>query len=116
MGKEKEEGFDRIDLIQNLLPVYFEIIHDLINHGANTIQFDEPFLALDLDEKSKTAYQEVYKKIRKEFPQLMIQVATYFDGLKDNTALAINLPIDILHLDLVRDENQIDEILNQIPS
>ncbi len=116
LGKEKEEGFDRIDLIQNLLPVYFEIIHDLINHGANTIQFDEPFLALDLDEKSKTAYQEVYKKIRKEFPQLTIQVATYFDGLKDNTALAINLPIDILHLDLVRDENQIDEILNQIPS
>lgn len=116
LGKEKEEGFDRIDLIENLLPVYFEIIQDLINHGANTIQFDEPFLALDLDEKSKTAYQEVYKKIRKEFPQLTIQVATYFDGLKDNTALAINLPIDILHLDLVRDENQLDEILNQIPS
>lgn len=116
LGKEKEEGFDRIDLIQNLLPVYFEIIQDLINHGANTIQFDEPFLALDLDEKSKTAYREVYKKIRKEFPQLTIQVATYFDGLKDNTALAINLPIDILHLDLVRDENQLDEILNQFPS
>ncbi|MBY0067781.1 5-methyltetrahydropteroyltriglutamate--homocysteine S-methyltransferase [Empedobacter falsenii] len=116
LGKEKEEGFDRIDLIENLLPVYFEIIQDLINHGANTIQFDEPFLALDLDEKSKTAYREVYKKIRKEFPQLTIQVATYFDGLKDNTALAINLPIDILHLDLVRDENQIDEILNLIPS
>ncbi|MGL5236160.1 MAG: 5-methyltetrahydropteroyltriglutamate--homocysteine S-methyltransferase [Empedobacter falsenii] len=116
LGKEKEEGFDRIDLIQNLLPVYFEIIQDLINHGANTIQFDEPFLALDLDEKSKTAYREVYKKIRKEFPQLTIQVATYFDGLKNNTALAINLPIDILHLDLVRDENQLDEILNQFPS
>ena len=36
--------------------------------------------------------------------------------MKDNTALAINLPIDILHLDLVRDENQLDEILNQTPS
>ena len=29
LGKEKEAGFDRIDLIKNLLPVYFEILQKL---------------------------------------------------------------------------------------
>lgn len=116
LGKEKEEGFNRIDLIDRLLPVYFDIIQDLIQHGAESIQFDEPFLALDLDEKTKEVYKEVYQKIRKQFPQLTLQIATYFDGLKDNTSLAVNFPVDILHIDLVRDLEQLDEVLVQIPS
>jgi 5-methyltetrahydropteroyltriglutamate--homocysteine methyltransferase len=116
LGKEKEENFDRLDLIDRLLPVYTQILEDLVKHGAKVIQFDEPFLALDLNDKTKEIYQNVYQKIRKQFPQLVIQVATYFDGLKDNTSLAVNLPIDILHLDLVRNLEQLDTVLNEIPA
>lgn len=116
LGKEKEADFDRLDLIDKLLPVYAEIINDLVKHGAKNIQFDEPFLALDITDKTKEIYQKVYQSLRKQFPNTIIQIATYFDGLKDNTSLAVNLPIDILHVDLVRNIEQLDDVLNNIPS
>lgn len=115
LGKEKEDNFDRLDLIDKLLPVYVEIINDLVKHGANTIQLDEPFLALDINDKTKEIYQKVYQNLRKKFPSLVIQVATYFDGLKDNTSLATSLPIDILHLDLVRNVEQLVAVLKEVP-
>ncbi|MDQ0782040.1 5-methyltetrahydropteroyltriglutamate--homocysteine S-methyltransferase [Chryseobacterium sp. W4I1] len=115
LGKEKEEGFDKLDLIGNLLPVYIEILKDLQSHGAEWIQFDEPFLGLDLSKKAKETYQSVYKELRREFPDLKFIIATYFEGLKDNLSLATSLPADVLHIDLVRCPEQLDEILNIIP-
>lgn len=115
LGKEKEEGFDKLDLAGNLLPVYIEILTKLQEQGAEWIQFDEPFLALDLTEKAKETYLSVYAEIRKRFPKLKFIVATYFDGLKDNTSLAISLPVNTLHIDLVRNPEQLDDILNVIP-
>lgn len=116
LGKEKEEGFDKLDLAQNLLPVYIKILKELENHGAEYIQFDEPFLALDLNEKAKETYEFVYAEIRKQFPQLTFIVATYFEGLKDNLSLATSLPVDVLHIDLARCPEQLDEILETIPN
>jgi 5-methyltetrahydropteroyltriglutamate--homocysteine methyltransferase len=115
LGKEKEEGFDKLDLAKNLLPVYVEILEKLQTQGAEYIQFDEPFLALDLSEKAKETYQFVYGEIRKKFPKLKFILATYFDGLKDNLSLATSLPVDVLHIDLVRNPEQLDEVLNAVP-
>nr|WP_314491534.1 5-methyltetrahydropteroyltriglutamate--homocysteine S-methyltransferase [uncultured Chryseobacterium sp.] len=116
LGKEKGEGFDKLDLVQNLLPVYIQILKELENHGAEYIQFDEPFLALDLNGKAKEAYQHVYTEIRDHFPNLKFIVATYFEGLKDNLSLAFALPVDVLHIDLVRCPEQLDEVLDTIPN
>jgi 5-methyltetrahydropteroyltriglutamate--homocysteine methyltransferase len=116
LGKEKENGFDKLDLAQHLLPVYFEILKQLEYHGAEYIQLDEPFLALDLNEKAKETYQWVYSEIKKQFPNLKFIVATYFDGLKDNLSLAAALPVDVLHIDLVRAPEQLDEVLSSIPN
>ncbi|MCJ7932178.1 MAG: 5-methyltetrahydropteroyltriglutamate--homocysteine S-methyltransferase [Chryseobacterium sp.] len=115
LGKEKESGFDKLDLAQNLLPVYTEILKELENQGAEYIQFDEPFLALDLNEKAKETYQSIYNAIREQFPGLKFIVATYFEGLKDNLSLAVSLPVDVLHIDLVRLPEQLDEILPVLP-
>lgn len=115
LGKEKEEGFDKLDLAQNILPVYIEILKNLEAQGAQWIQFDEPFLALDLDQKAKETYQSVYAEIRNQFPNLKFIIATYFDGLKDNLSLAASLPVDVLHIDLVRSPEQLDEVLHAIP-
>ncbi|MFS4428610.1 5-methyltetrahydropteroyltriglutamate--homocysteine S-methyltransferase [Chryseobacterium sp. S90] len=115
LGKEKEEGFDKLDLAGNLLSVYIEILTKLQEQGAEWIQFDEPFLALDLTEKAKETYYFVYTEIRKRFPKLKFIVATYFEGLNDNESLAASLPVNVLHLDLVRNPEQLDEILNGIP-
>jgi 5-methyltetrahydropteroyltriglutamate--homocysteine methyltransferase len=115
LGKEKEEGFDKLDLAANLLPVYTDILTKLQEQGAEWIQFDEPFLALDLTEKAKETYHFVYAEIRKRFPKLKFIVATYFEGLNDNWPLATSLPVNTLHIDLVRNPEQLDDILNGIP-
>ncbi|MBB6498520.1 5-methyltetrahydropteroyltriglutamate--homocysteine S-methyltransferase [Pedobacter cryoconitis] len=115
LGKEKEDGFDKLDLVKKLLPVYIQILTELKAHGAQWIQFDEPFLALDINEKAKEAYKYVYAEIKKQFPQLKVLVTTYFEGLKDNLALATSLPVHALHIDLVRCPEQLDDVLNAIP-
>ncbi|MGY3051853.1 5-methyltetrahydropteroyltriglutamate--homocysteine methyltransferase [Pedobacter sp. UYEF25] len=115
LGKAKEASFDKIDLIRKLSPVYLQLLGELKNVGAEWIQLDEPFLALDIDMKAKEAFIFVYAEIRKQFPNLKILVATYFEGIKDNLVLATKLPITALHIDLVRCPEQLDDVLNAIP-
>jgi len=114
LGKEKEAGFEKIDLIKNLLPVYIEILARLDALDVEYIQFDEPFLTLDLTEKDKKAYEYAYKEIRKAFPKLKIVLATYFEGLGNNLALTTSLPVNVLHIDLVRAEDQLNEVLDSL--
>lgn len=115
LGKEKEKGFHRVDLIGNLLRVYIEILKSLADKGAEWIQFDEPFLVTDLTEKEKDAFTFCYNEIRKHFPQIKILITTYFEGLRDNASLAAFLPVDALHIDLIRSPGQLKDILNIIP-
>lgn len=99
LGKEKEVGFHRLDLLDRLLPAYLELIGRLVSEGVEWIQFDEPFLALDIDYKTKESIRQVYHSIRREFPNLKILLATYFEGLQNNILAAVNLPICALHID-----------------
>lgn len=115
-GKEKEEGFERIDLIKSLVPVYVEILNRLKGLGAEWIQLDEPTLVLDLSKKEKEAFDYAYKAIAQQVTGVKLLVATYFEALLDNTQLAVNLPVHALHVDLVRAPEQLDEVLAQIPN
>jgi 5-methyltetrahydropteroyltriglutamate--homocysteine methyltransferase len=112
LGKEKESGFRKIELINKLLPVYLEILDKLQQLGAQWIQLDEPFLCMDLSADEKKAYHLVYDTIKKKFPALKIIVATYFECMGDNLGLAMVLPMKALHIDLVRCPSQLDDILN----
>lgn len=112
LGKEKEQGFEKIDLLKNLLPVYLEVLTQLDHLGAEYVQFDEPFLALDLTEKEQKAFQDAYQQIKNAFPRLRIILATYFGSLGNNTALATSLPVSVLHIDLVRAPQQLDGVLS----
>jgi len=115
LGKEKEPGFNKIDLIKKIVPVYIEILKRLKSQGAVWVQMDEPFLALDLDEKEKDAFRYAYKEIKKHCPEIKILLATYFEGLDENTVLAVNLPVSALHIDLVRAPKQLDTVLALMP-
>lgn len=114
LGKEKEDGFHRLDLIDRLLPIYIQILQQLEAAGAKWIQIDEPFLALDLEANEKDLYKEVFEKLSQATKELKILVASYFEALEDNTDLALNLPVDALHIDLVRGPHQLDNILTNI--
>ncbi len=116
IGKEKEAGFDRIDLIDRLLPVYEEILGKLADAGAQYIQIDEPYLALDLEEKVKALYPSIFEKLNAAAKGAKLIATTYFEALQDNEDIAVNLPVHALHLDLVRGENQLDTVLAKVPA
>jgi 5-methyltetrahydropteroyltriglutamate--homocysteine methyltransferase len=111
LGKEKQEGFHRIELINKLLPIYFEILKKLQDENVEYVQFDEPFLALNLTDVERAALVCTYKEINKKFPDIKIILANYFDCFGDNLETALSLPVHTLHLDLVRCPLQLDDIL-----
>lgn len=116
LGKEKEKGFDKLDLIENILPVYIEILQQLQKNGATYIQFDEPCLALDLQDREKDIYKKVYNELKAAFPDIHFILASYFECYGENLPTVLNLPVQTLHVDLVRCPEQLETILSQYDS
>ena len=114
LGKEKEEGFNKVSLLESLLPVYGEVLQKIADLGVDWVQIDEPILGLDLPHEWKAAFEGAYNLLQREPTKKL--VATYFSGLGDNLGLAANLPVDGLHIDLVRAPEQFPSILDRVPS
>ena len=111
LGKEKQEGFHRLELIKNLLPVYLEVLNKLDDNNAHYIQFDEPCLALNLSEAERQVIVQTYQEIKNKFPNLHIIVASYFECYGQNLQTVLRLPVQTIHLDLIRCPAQLDDIL-----
>lgn len=103
----------KCSLAPTIVPVYIEILKKLQSLGADWVQIDEPFLCMDLKDTHKQAYKEAYAQIAKAVPEIKIMLATYFEGLRDNTDLAFSLPVAGIHIDLVRAPDQLDAALNK---
>lgn len=115
LGKEKETGFNRIELLDSLLPVYTEILKELESLGAEYVQIDEPVLCTDLTQDVKDAYRKAFAALSKS-TGLKIILTTYFGGLADNAALAAELGVSILHIDLVRAPKSWEDIVDILPA
>ncbi|MGT3004623.1 5-methyltetrahydropteroyltriglutamate--homocysteine S-methyltransferase [Pasteurella multocida] len=101
LGKEKGETFNRFELLAKLVPVYVEILNALVAEGAEWIQIDEPALAVDLPTEWIEAYKAVYTTL-KEKVKAKLLLATYFGSVAEHAPLLKGLPVDGLHIDLVR--------------
>ncbi|RJQ45849.1 MAG: 5-methyltetrahydropteroyltriglutamate--homocysteine S-methyltransferase [Gammaproteobacteria bacterium] len=114
LGKTKGAAFDRLTLLDRLLPVYAEILVRLKAEGVEWVQMDEPILALDLPQTWKNAFETAYNRLQASGLKLML--ATYFGALGDNTGIACRLPVEGLHIDLVRAPDQLTAVLDQLPA
>ena len=114
LGKTKGGDFDKLDLLERLLPLYGQIFQRLADLGVEWVQIDEPILVLDLPQEWKNAFERAYNLIQRD--PLKKLVATYFGGLEENLGLAANLPVDGLHIDLVRAPDQYPTILDRLPA
>lgn len=110
LGKSDDES-NPLDLLPRLLPVYEQILKRLDNMGVGWVQIDEPFLALDLNAAHAKAYKQAYSALNAARGDIKLLLTTYFEGLKDNTDLACELPVQGLHIDLARAPNQLDDVL-----
>jgi len=111
LGKTKGAPFDRLALLDGLLPVYAEVLAALGAAGAGWVQLDEPGLALDRSDAERAAFARAYEYLATRAGRVQLLVATYFAGLGDNLPTAAALPVHGLDVDLVRAPEHLDSWL-----
>lgn len=107
LGKAKEESLNKLALLDQLLPVYNQLLSQLSQHNIEWVQFDEPILTLDLPVEWQQAFVAVYQKLA--FKNIL--VATYFGSIQDHLAVVKQLPVQGLHIDLTSAPQQLSDIL-----
>ncbi len=112
---KRTDGGDPFELIDRVLPAYVDLVESLHGAGATAFQFDEPLLVTDVAEAALTAYPSVYAALRKAAGSAEVTLATYFGALGPSTTTATSLPVDVLHVDLVRGAGQLDAVLAARP-
>ncbi|MCZ6811653.1 MAG: 5-methyltetrahydropteroyltriglutamate--homocysteine S-methyltransferase [Planctomycetota bacterium] len=115
LGKTKDPAVEPLDLLDHLVGVYEEVLTRLGESGAEWVQMDEPCLVLDLDAKQLSAYQQAYTRLRSAAGDLKILLATYFGDLGESLDTTAALPVDGLHVDLIRSPDQLDALLQRLP-
>lgn len=113
LGKETEPGFNRLDLLPNLLFVYRDILTRLTSLGVEWVQIDEPVLALDLDDVWLCGLDQAYVALHGFGTKVLL--TTYFEGVDDHADLLKKLPVNGLHIDLCRSPQQLDTFLADYP-
>jgi 5-methyltetrahydropteroyltriglutamate--homocysteine methyltransferase len=103
-----------LDELEQLLPLYDLGLNRLAALGAEWVQIDEPILAQELPQDWKNAFERVYNILQRA--PLKKLIAAYGGGLQGNLGLAVNLPVDGLHIDLVQASDQYQTLLDRLPA
>ncbi len=111
-----DASFRPLSLLSRLLPCYVELLRRLAEAGAKEVQVDEPCLCRDLGLDERAAYQTAFVTLSAAAPGLRLALTTGFGDLADNLGLALHLPVDSVHLDLVRAPAQLLPALDAVPA
>ena len=117
LGKaDRDQNVVPISLLHKLLPLYEEILIQLKEAGAESVQIDEPCLVFDLPPKVKNAFKPAYDKLSSlggKIPELV--VATYFgDIVHNHDVLQSFSGLHGLHIDLVRNPEQLETVMGAL--
>lgn len=114
LAKAKSDGLERLSLLDELVATYSDILGRLASAGVEWVQLDEPALVQDLPSDWQRAFESAYATLQSIPVKLL--VASYFGGLGDNLGLAVALPVEGLHVDVVRAPQQLSAVLDRLPS
>ncbi|MFQ5943702.1 MAG: 5-methyltetrahydropteroyltriglutamate--homocysteine S-methyltransferase [Anaerolineales bacterium] len=96
-----DRPFDKV--LEELIPLYLELLSALAEIGVREVQIHEPRLVLDGAADYERQYRQTYQELTKI--DLPINLVTYFDDLGDTYAWAVDLPVAALSLDFTRGDN-----------
>ncbi|MEN4569852.1 5-methyltetrahydropteroyltriglutamate--homocysteine S-methyltransferase [Pantoea agglomerans] len=113
LGKVKGEPFERLSLLEGILPVYQQVLAELAKRGIEWVQIDEPALALELPQTWREAFQPAYDALQGHSKLLL---TTYFDSIGQNIDVIRALPVQGLHVDLVHGRDDIQQLNQQLPA
>lgn len=113
LGKETDRC-NRWSFLDDIVSVYEQQLK-LLGEQCEWIQIDEPILCTDLCQEAIDAFPQVYQRLSQASGSAKLMLATYFGPLRENLELATSLDCDALHVDLVRAEEQLEEVLDHLP-
>lgn len=111
LGKVKGNHFNKLNLLNKILPIYKEVLTELSFRDIQWIQIDEPILVLDLPLEWKQSFHEVYTILNNN---KKILLSTYFGDIYHNLDVVNALPIDGLHIDLVAGKYNLSQLHHDI--
>ncbi len=112
LGKSKDDT-DRLSLLDDLLPVYGELLQLLADNGAEWVQIDEPILVTELVGEWRHALNLAYHNLKASPVKLLL--TTYFGQLRENLQLACELPVAGLHLDAINARDEVARVTDWLP-
>jgi 5-methyltetrahydropteroyltriglutamate--homocysteine methyltransferase len=102
------KGYDsksKAAFILRLLPLYAQVLQQLVDAGAQWIQVEEPALVLSLAPEDIKLVQQIYRQLREEVPAAKLMLQTYFEGLSAYEEL-VQLPVAGIGLDFIHGADQ----------
>lgn len=112
LGKSKDDT-NKLDLLDDLIPVYAQLFSKLEAAGIEWVQIDEPILVTEISEEWQHALRKAYYTLQRTSIKLLL--ATYFGELQSNLQLACELPVDGLHLDAISARDEVEKVIDWLP-
>ncbi|OAP56620.1 5-methyltetrahydropteroyltriglutamate- homocysteine S-methyltransferase [Fonsecaea erecta] len=117
LGKaDRGQTIEPISALDKLLPLYEDLLKQLKDAGAETVQIDEPILVFDLPPHVKEAFKPAYEKLGglgSSAPKIVL--ATYFGDIVHNIDVLSYLKnLYAIHVDLVRNPEQFETVASAL--
>ena len=109
LGKSKD-GSDKLALLEQLLPVYAQLLAQLAEAGLEWLQIDEPILVTELSDVWQQTFKTAYQQLSSS--NIKILLATYFGHLEQNLSLLGQLPVAGIHVDAIHARQEIPQLLD----
>ncbi len=101
LSKAVDGGPAPIERIDELLPLYAELLGRLADAGAEWVQIDEPVLVTDILDNGSDLSERVYRALAEIANRPAVFVATYFGALNGALSALARTAVEAIGVDLV---------------
>ncbi|OHU86737.1 MULTISPECIES: 5-methyltetrahydropteroyltriglutamate--homocysteine S-methyltransferase [Pseudoalteromonas] len=108
LSKCAKEPFEKLALLERILPVYQQALSKLADLGVEWVQIDEPVLALEVSDDYRAALKKSFELQSGRGVKLLL--ATYFDSVSDYLADISEYQVDGVHFDCVAGQYDIAQL------
>lgn len=102
------ENKTAVDFVDSIISAYIEILKKFNNLSAEWVQFDEPCLVMDMTDKDKKLFVQLYKGILSEKHNVKVLLQTYFGDVRDCYKEICSLDFDGIGLDFVEGKKSLE--------
>ncbi|GAA0134269.1 5-methyltetrahydropteroyltriglutamate--homocysteine S-methyltransferase [Paenibacillus sp. YSY-4.3] len=86
--------------VEQLLPLYVQVLKELVAEGVTWVQVDEPSLVTSVSAEDMTRVRNIYETIQREAPEISVLLQTYFEAV-DRYEEVVSLPVAGIGLDFI---------------